>query len=163
MKNVTKWLLTGLALAPLTMRMASAAMPDLALQTADGHAFNLRAERGHWVILNYWATWCEACREEMPMLSAFAASHPSVKLIGVTYEKINVQTLRQFVARHPPGFPVAHVDERNLPRALKPTYFGIHALPMTFVMAPDGSVAKRWVGEIDKAKLDAMFDNVGQH
>lgn len=135
---------------------ASGAKVDLSVRTADGHLFNVGAQHGHWVIINYWATWCEACRDEMPMLAAFAASHPSVRMIGLTYEKIAPATLRKFLAAHPTGYPVALVNESDLPRALKPTYFGIHALPLTYAVTPDGVVAKRWVGELDRAKLQAL-------
>lgn len=90
------------------------------------------------------------------MLSAFAAAHPSVRVIGLTYEDIAPVTLKKFVADHPPGFPVARVDEEAVPAKLKPTFFGIHALPLTYVVAPNGAVAKRWVGELDQAKLQAL-------
>ena len=93
------------------------------------------------------------------MLRRFAASNPEVRLIGLTYENIAPDALRQFVATHRPGYPVAHIDPSKIPHALEPTWFGMHALPLTYVVSPQGIVAKRWVGELSVAKLQKV---VGQ-
>ncbi|TAM18007.1 MAG: TlpA family protein disulfide reductase [Rhodanobacter sp.] len=158
MKCRVRWLVGMAVLLGVSMgnAFASETKVDLSVRTSGGHVFKVDAQRGHWIIINYWATWCEACRDEMPMLAAFAASHPSVRMIGLTYENIAPAALRQFLAAHPTGYPVAQVSEDKLPRALKPTYFGIHALPLTYVITPDGVVAKRWVGELDRTKLQAL-------
>ena len=149
-------LLAGLLAAQGAAVQASETRPALKVTTTGGNMFDLVAQRGHWVIVNYWATWCAACLEEMPTLRSFAAAHPEVRLIGLTYEHIAPQTLRRFLAAHPAGYPVAQVDQSALPHALKPVWFGMHALPLTYAIAPDGTVAKRWVGELDAAKLLAV-------
>lgn len=134
----------------------------LTVRTADGRIFSLGAQQGHWLVVNYWATWCEACREEMPRLSAFAKTHPSVRIIGLTYEDITPASLEKFVAKHPLGYPVARIGEKALPAVLKPTFFGIHALPLTYVVAPNGTVVKRWVGELDRARLQTLAGMLSQ-
>lgn len=90
------------------------------------------------------------------MLRRFAASNPRVRLIGLTYENITPAALRQFVVAHDPGYPVAHIDPDEIPRALKPTWFGLHALPLTCVVSPEGTVAKRMVGELSASQLQKM-------
>ncbi len=82
------------------------------------------------------------------MLRRFAAEHPTVRLIGLTYPHIPAKALRRFLIAHPTDYPVAQVDRAALPRALKPRWgwFGIKVLPLTYAVAPDGAVAKRWVG-----------------
>lgn len=87
------------------------------------------------------------------MLRNFAASHPDVRLIGLTYENITPEALRQFVATHHPGYPIAHIDSNEIPRALKATWFGMHALPLTYVVSPEGTLAKPLAGELSVAKL----------
>jgi thiol-disulfide isomerase/thioredoxin len=158
--NLGSWILSVMLSAGLTVS-AFAATPvlQLSVRTTDGQVFKLAAQRGHMVIINYWATWCEACLEEMPMLRKFAASHPNVKLVGLTYENIAPDVLRQFVITHRPGYPVAHIDPGRIPHALETTWFGMHALPLTYVVSPQGTVAKRWVGELSVAKLQNV---VGQ-
>lgn len=150
------------AMASATVPVA-ASVPDFSVTRTDGANFSLKAERGHWLIINYWATWCAACLEEMPILTTFAKSHPAVTLVGLTYEDIGLPALREFLGQHPPGYPVALVHEKNLPRLLKPTYLGMHALPLTLLIAPDGAQSQRWVGELDATKLDEIAARVTYH
>jgi len=153
----TSWILSTVLSASLaTSALAATPVPSLSVKTTDGQAFKLGAQRGHVVIINYWATWCGACLEEMPMLRKFAASHPGVRLIGLTYENITADALRQFAATHHVGYPVAHIDSSNIPHALKPTWFGMHALPLTYVLSPQGIVTKRWVGELSVSELQKV-------
>ncbi|MEO9214549.1 MAG: TlpA disulfide reductase family protein [Rhodanobacter sp.] len=155
--KVKRLLVVGLSCALIsTTGLAATPVPAWTIPLTHGRVFNLDAQRGHWVVINYWVTWCAACLAEMPMLRDFAAAHPSVRLISVTYEDITARSLHQFLGAHPLGYPVAHVNEQAIPRRFKPTWFGIHALPLTYVVAPDGTLAKRWVGELDRARLDAM-------
>ena len=51
-----------------------AKIPALSIKTLDGDTFDLAAERGKWVIVNFWATWCSPCIKEMPDISRFVAS-----------------------------------------------------------------------------------------
>ena len=131
----THWILSTVLSASLAISaLAATPAPSLSLQTTDGQIFKLAAQRGHLVIINYWATWCAACLEEMPMLRKFAASHPNVRLIGLTYENITPDALKQLVAKHRPGYPIAHIDPSEIPHALEPTWFGMHALPLSYVV-----------------------------
>lgn len=152
-----KWVVFAclLAMQWVTTAQARDARPKLRVVTTGGKTFDLSAQQGHWVIINYWATWCAACLEEMPMLHRFADAHPNIRVIGLTYEHITDEALHRFLAAHPVGYSVARLDESTLPRALKPVWFGMHALPLTYAIAPDGTVAKRWVGELNSAKLRA--------
>ncbi len=165
MNYSVKWLVVGAlsgALASTTCLAATTA-PAWEIPLTNGRVFSLNAQRGHWVIINYWATWCEACLDEMPMLRDFAAAHPSVRLVGVTYEDISPCDLHRFLLDHRPGYPLSHVDENAIPRRFKPTWFGTHALPLTYVVAPDGTLEKRWLGELDRARLDAIVSEKAQH
>ena len=65
------------------------AAPSLLLAQLDGHPFNLAAERGKVVVVNYWATWCSPCRAEMPVLDAFYRRYRArgLVLIGVSVDE----------------------------------------------------------------------------
>ncbi|MEO8010294.1 MAG: TlpA disulfide reductase family protein, partial [Dokdonella sp.] len=59
--------------------------PQLKLETIDGKSFDLATQRGKWVIVNYWATWCAPCIAEMPDISDFVSSRHDVVAIGLAY------------------------------------------------------------------------------
>ena len=86
---MTTWLKTLALVAALVFPTAAlaepAATPTLRVDTLDGPLFDLAEQRGKWVIVNYWATWCSPCLKEMPDLRAFAQSRDDVALIGLAY------------------------------------------------------------------------------
>ena len=136
-----------------TARAAMPAHPALAATTLDGKPWNLAAQRGHWVIVNYWATWCVPCIKEMPDISHYVATHPNVRAIGLAYEDSEPADIRAFLKQHPVVYPVAQVTMEKPPADFDEP----RGLPTTYLIAPDGTVATHFVGPIDAAKLDAAI------
>lgn len=135
---------------------APAAMPThpaLDVATLGGGHFNLAAQRGHWVIVNFWATWCVPCIKEMPDLSRYVRSHPDVRAIGIAYDDSEPADIKAFLAKHPVAYPVAQV---TLDRPLK-DFDEPKGLPTTWLIAPDGTVATHFLGPIDAKMLDAAI------
>ena len=142
-------LATMLALAGMLPAAAGDAqgeehVPQLRIGTIDGATFDLAATRGKWVVVNYWATWCSPCIKEMPDLRAFAESREDVLLIGLAYEDITVEDMRAFLAERPAGYPIAIVDVYDPPA----DFPAPRGLPMTWLIAPDGHIAKRFLGPV---------------
>lgn len=123
--------------------------PTLEVTTLDGKRFDLAANRGRWVIVNYWATWCSPCIKEMPALSAFDEAHDDVVVIGLAYEDTERDELLAFMKRHPVVYPIAQIDIDDPPR----DFDAPRGLPMTYVIAPDGTIAKRFIGPINEKDL----------
>lgn len=132
---------------------AVTALPELKIATLDGANFDLSAERGHWVVLNFWATWCAPCLKEIPDLSAFDAERDDVRVIGLAYEEIEPEDMRAFMQEHPIGYPVAIVDVYDPPKAFDPP----RGLPMTYLIGPDGAVAKKFLGPVTSKELAAAI------
>ena len=133
-------------------------MPSLEVTTLDGTSFDLATQKGKWVIVNYWATWCGPCVKEMPALSAFVAAHDDVTAIGLAFEDTDRAELEAFLKNHPVSYPIAQVDIDNPPAAFDVP----RGLPMTYVIAPDGSVAKQFVGPINEKDLARITGKVAE-
>lgn len=122
---------------------------ELSIKTLDGKTFDLAEHKGRWVILNFWATWCSPCIKELPELSRFVTAHRNVRAIGLAYEDTEVAEIKAFLSKHPVSFPIAQVDTFDPPKSLETP----RGLPTTYLVAPDGTVAKKFMGPIDEAML----------
>lgn len=123
--------------------------PVLRIATLDGSMFDLSEKRGTWVVLNYWATWCAPCIKEIPELSALA-QREDIDVLGLDFEEIERADLDAFLVDHPAGYPIAPVDVYDPPLGF-PVPRG---LPMTYLVAPDGSVAKVFLGPVSRADIE---------
>lgn len=153
MKTLFAPLVLALALTAALPATAAetAAKPTLSIKTLDGKTFTLAEHKGNWVIVNFWATWCSPCIKELPELSAFVTAHKNVRAIGLAYEDTEVAEIKEFLTKHPVSYPIAQVDTFEPPADFETP----RGLPMTLIIAPDGSVAKKFTGPVDEAALKA--------
>lgn len=138
---------------PAPRKDGADAMPVLEVKTVDGKPWRLADHRGRWVVVNYWATWCGPCLKEMPDLSALDAMREDVEVIGLAYEDIAPADLQAFLAKHPVVYPVAAVDVYAPPAA----FDAPRGLPTTWLIAPDGRVARHFLGPVTAADLEAAI------
>ena len=132
--------------------------PTLAVDTWDDGRFELAAQRGKWVVVNFWATWCAPCLKEIPDLAEFDARRDDVQVIGLAYEEIERADMEAFLKEHPIAYPFAIVDV-----TAPPADFGTPpGLPMTVLIAPDGKVAKKFFGPTTSAELDKLIAEAGK-
>ncbi len=131
-----------------------AVRPSLRVDTLDDGRFDLSEQRGRWVVVNYWATWCAPCLKEMPELAEFDAAHDDVRVIGLAFEEIDEADLRAFLKTRPAGYPIAMIDVYA-----PPADFDVpRGLPMSYLIAPDGAVARRFLGPVTAAELRQAID-----
>lgn len=142
---------------PVNQQPGAAARPALRVTTVDGKPFDLAQQRGRWVVVNYWATWCGPCLKEMPELSALDAMREHVEVIGLDYEDIAPADLRAFLQKHPVAYPVAIVDVYDPPKDFDPP----RGLPTTYLIAPDGRIAKHFLGPVTAKDIDDAIAAAG--
>ncbi|MGH8214685.1 MAG: TlpA family protein disulfide reductase [Rhodanobacteraceae bacterium] len=150
-------LTVALLLAPCASTLAAqptaATHPALVVTTLDGKTFDLAAERGKWVIVNFWATWCSPCIAEMPAISKYVTTHKNVTAIGLAWDRSPRADIVKFAKGHPVDYPLAVVDPDHPPQGFPAPA----ALPATYLIAPDGTIAKHFLGPIDAKSLDAAI------
>lgn len=148
---------TGSPAGQVEVVQQTAEMPQLQVQTVEGESFDLAAHRGRWVVINFWATWCGPCLQEMPELSALHAMRGNVEVIGLAYEDIERDEMQAFLNVHPVAYPIAIIDTYNPPK----DFATPRGLPMTYLIAPDGKVAKQFLGPVNAHEIEQAIAAAG--
>jgi thiol-disulfide isomerase/thioredoxin len=130
--------------------VTEAGRPKLRVDTLDHGVFDLAQRRGQWVLVNFWATWCAPCLKEMPELSALDAMREHVEVIGLAYEEIDEAALRAFLDKRPVVYPIAIVDMLEPPAGFDTP----PGLPMTYLIGPDGTVSRQFLGPVTAAEVE---------
>jgi len=124
---------------------------DMDLKRLDGVTEKLSQFRGKWVVVNYWATWCPPCREEMPELQGFHDDHQETDgvVIGINAEEIGEQQLLAFLD----DYFVTYPNYQSGP--VYRTELGVvPGLPTTFVVTPKGELVARQVGGVTQKVIE---------
>jgi thiol-disulfide isomerase/thioredoxin len=147
--------LVSLLTAVLLTAPAQADRPDFTLPDLEGQSHSLSDYRGRWVLVNYWATWCPPCLEELPELEVFhnrAAGRAVV--LGVNMETIAEDELRSFVEEQFLSFPILVASDRPKRTQLVGP---VEGLPTSYLVAPSGEVVARQVGQITAEAIDGFI------
>jgi peroxiredoxin len=131
------------------------------LHDANGNSVQLSQLKGKWVIVNYWASWCEACIKEIPELNKFNETHEQdVVIYGVDFDQPALDDLKQAIEKAGITFPVLTQDP-----SVVWNLGDVSVLPTTFIIDPQGKVVRKILGSstqttLMKALRDAKFVSV---
>lgn len=128
--------------------------PQLTIRTFDGDVIRLADLRGEPVVINFWASWCQPCRQEAPALAEVARSASTAHFIGVAIQD-REDAASRFRQELAPPYPVGLATSGSY------LDFGVTGPPETFFIDRRGTIRARFAGPIDAATLRAYLERVG--
>jgi thiol-disulfide isomerase/thioredoxin len=141
------------ATLPLAAEEVDFTLPDVA-----GKSVSLSDFRGKWVIVNYWATWCPPCLDEIPdLVSLYEENRDTVVVLGVNYEEVNQDYLEEFVESHLMSYPVV----RSEPVPVTPLG-PVLGLPTTYIISPQGERVARQEGPVTREAIEDYLERKQQ-
>jgi thiol-disulfide isomerase/thioredoxin len=144
--------------APLKVKIGQV-VPPLPVKDLANLPVKLKPEPGKLLMINVWATWCSACRQEMPSLQRLANrfSDKGLKLVGLSVDH-DEHLVREYLIENKIHFPV--LLDRSF--ATVNGLFGVRVFPSTFILGPDGTLLKVIEGwrEWDSPKIQATIQNL---
>jgi len=151
-------LLTFSMLAPGRLMAANPAQgaadaPDFTRPDIAGVDHTLSGLRGRVVLLNFWATWCAPCLQEMPHFTQWQRHYGprGLKILGISMDD-SLDPVRRLAQQRPPGYPLIMGDA-----ALAKLYGGIYGLPTTFLIDARGHIVARYRGSVNLVELEARI------
>ncbi|MFP5321366.1 MAG: TlpA family protein disulfide reductase [Acidimicrobiia bacterium] len=131
--------------------------PGIAGETIDGGSYDLAEQRGEYVVVNFFATWCVPCIREHPELVEFDERHRAAgdaSVVSVVFDSRPAQVL-EFFERNGGEWPVV-VD----PDGRTALDYGVSGVPESYLLAPDGTVLVKIEGGVTADELDRLLRQV---
>lgn len=149
--GLESWIKFDAPTPPVVPKQNLALAPDIQLQTADGKAFKLSEQKGQVVIVNFWATWCKPCQEEIPTFNAMEKelSAKGLKVVGILTKDPTAE-LKEFQKDYKQDYTVL-IDDGSAEK----NYEVPQALPMTIIVDKQGNIVHRFVGIKQRAEFEA--------
>lgn len=127
--------------------------PDFRLKDLQGNNVKLSQYRGHPVFLNFWATWCQPCRAEMPLIEKLS-KEKKTKVVTVNMQQ-NKDDVKQFLKKNKYTFYVLLDSGGKLIDK-----YEIRAIPTTFLLNKDGKIVDMNIGSLSKNRLEEMLSKI---
>ncbi len=142
-------IVTGFALLLFVLQAEAFQFKD-----TQGKVHTLADYQGRWVVVNFWATWCPPCLEEIPDLISLYENRKDVMVIGVAMEFSDPNVVMKFVESMSISYPTI-LGNRRIASQLD----DISMLPSTYFFDPDGQPAARKLGIVTRESIEAFIDS----
>jgi len=123
------------------------AAPRLAIQQQDGTQLRVSDLLGKPVVLDFWASWCVSCAQDLPVLAAAASSHQGVAFVGAAMQDTS-SSINAFEKRHAHPYPVGQIVDGDYQS------YGVSAPPVTIFIDGRGMVVASFAGPLDAPTID---------
>lgn len=133
-------------------------VPGLTLETMDGSSIDLADQEGRVLLVNFWATWCAPCREEIPDLNDLHADleDDGLRIIGVALDREGREKVEPFAEKLSIQYPIVIDNEGTAESEFGP----IPGLPTTILVGPDGQITKRVIGILPVDEMKPILEEM---
>lgn len=144
-------IIKGLCGVLLTLGVTSISQADVILEDTKGHNISFSSLKGKWVLINYWASWCKTCVEEIPEFNRFFQKHgnDTVALFGVNYDSLPLNKQNNLIKELNIQYPSLSTNP-----AFALGLGDITGVPVTFVFNPAGELVNTLYGGQDVKALE---------
>jgi len=136
----------------MLLATASFQVKAFKFQDSTGKIHTLADYKGKWVLINFWATWCPPCLEEIPDLIALYESRDDVMVIGIAMEYADPKDVMEYVDSMSISYPTVLGD-----RGIAAQIEELSMLPSTYLFNPLGQPAARQIGLITREEIEAFM------
>lgn len=132
----------------------NATASEFELKDIQSHVHHLTDYRGKWVLVNFWATWCAPCLEELPDLAALHNAHKSTDLIviGIAMEYPSTKVVLDFLKTHPLPYPIVLGDYK-----IAKQIGMVEALPTSYLFDQTGKLVSYQSGTVTRASVEEFI------
>lgn len=154
--DIPSALISSQQLSPAQEQAQADAVMGLTLPDLDGRPQAIAQWRDKVLVVNYWASWCAPCVEEIPAFSRLQRQYAAqgVQFVGIGID--NVENMQAFVKATPISYPLLVAD----PAASQMPGLQIKGLPYTLVIGPDGRVQGSRLGRLDESRLNSILQRL---
>jgi peroxiredoxin len=137
--------------APVVASMNGQTAPDFTLETLDGKTMHLSDFKGKGVLLNFWATWCQPCKIEMPWFAELQKQYgpQGLQIVGVAMDDASPKEIGEFAHDLGVNYPIL-VGKEEVGNA----YGGVQFLPATFYIGRDGKIVDKVFGLKGRGEIE---------
>lgn len=129
---------------------AREASPSFAARDNTGKPVALKKYRGKVLLLNFWATWCGGCKQEMPLFGQLQRGiGRNVSVLGLSVDEKGWDVVKPFLASTKVAYPIALAGQELT------NQFRVNSLPATFLIDRKGRIAARYTGLVDQQNLES--------
>jgi thiol-disulfide isomerase/thioredoxin len=120
--------------------------PDFQLEDTEGNQVSLSGLRGKVVLVNFWATWCPPCIEEMPSMEKLneVMAGGDFVMLAINTEQNGRSLVPEFLKKSPYTFPILY-DDKGVAQQL----YGVYKFPESFIVGKDGTVVEKIIGPLN--------------
>ncbi|MCH5584019.1 TlpA family protein disulfide reductase [Shimazuella sp. AN120528] len=136
--------------------------PNFKLKTLDGKKVELYQTNGKPTIINFWASWCDPCKKEMPFLEAAYKEHKdqiNFRMVNETSQD-TIPNIKKFMKQYKYTYPVILDQENEDGQTIGTDHYQLLGVPTTFVIDSTGMITHKVVGEMSKEELQDILDEV---